>query len=212
MAQDPHGDRGCTSRRRRYAAPRSRRQPAAQPRMARAARAVPSLQDSARSTRSNRHTDRMDMPGRCLPAGPDGGSRAPGHPLQATGPIAPDGLRRVDSNGDSNSSDRRQLITLARSAPTGDMSGLKNGRSCDGAAPSSTWPTYTREGAEQEKAGQPIMTLCPAWTPAPGLRRPWAVWDAASPVPLSAASSAGCRPLSRCSFLGLGRTCKGSFP
>ena len=172
----------------------------------------PSLQDSARSTRSNRHTDRMHMPGRCLPAGPDGGSRAPGHPLQATGPIAPDGLRRVDSNGDSNSSDRRQLITLARSAPTGDMSGLKNGRSCDGAAPSSTWPTYTREGAEQEKAGQPIMTLCPAWTPAPGLRRPWAVWDAASPVPLSAASSAGCRPLSRCSFLGLGRTCKGSFP
>ena len=62
---------------------------------------------------------RNQGPGRSLP-GPDAG-----HPLQATGPIAPDGLRRVDSNGDSNSSDRRQRITLARSAPTGDMSGLK---------------------------------------------------------------------------------------
>jgi anti-sigma B factor antagonist len=31
----------------------------------------------------------------------------------------------ADSNGDSNSSSRRQRITLARSAPTEDMSGLK---------------------------------------------------------------------------------------
>ena len=34
-------------------------------------------------------------------------------------------LKRIDSNGDSNSSDQRQRVTLARSVPTGHMSGLK---------------------------------------------------------------------------------------
>jgi hypothetical protein len=42
----------------------------------------------------------------------------------------------------ATSSDRRQRITLARSAPTGDTSGLKNGRSFDGAVPPRTWPTH----------------------------------------------------------------------
>jgi hypothetical protein len=52
--------------------------------------------------------------------------------------LLPDGLRRVDSNGDSNSSGKRQRpatahnaqrTTLARSVATWDMSGLKSGRS-----------------------------------------------------------------------------------
>jgi hypothetical protein len=60
---------------------------------------------------------RNQGPGRSLP-GPDAG-----HPLQAAGPITTDSLRRVDS-----SSDRRQRIMLARSAPTWVMPGLKTDR------------------------------------------------------------------------------------
>ena len=39
---------------------------------------------------------------------------------------------------------RRQRITLARRVATWDMSGLKSGGSCGGAAPPSTWPTHYR--------------------------------------------------------------------
>ena len=47
---------------------------------------------------------------RSLP-GPDAG-----HPLQPAGPIATDGLRRVDSNRDSNSSDQRLAAATGDSA------------------------------------------------------------------------------------------------
>ena len=45
-------------------------------------------------------------------------------------------------NRPATNSDRQQRITLARSTPTRDMSGLKSGRSFDSAVPPGTWPTH----------------------------------------------------------------------
>lgn len=84
--------------------------------------------------------------------------------------------------------------------------------------PSSSAPNCQGFGAREEdgdrtgEGGSGHNDAMASVDPALGPRRPWAVWDAASPVPLSGASSAACHQLSRCPFFGLGRTCKGSFP
>jgi hypothetical protein len=69
-------------------------------------------------------------------AGAIGTYKDAGHPLQVAGGLLSDGLRQVDSNGDSNSSDQRQASAVSDTQgrshvtrQTWDIAGLKSGRS-----------------------------------------------------------------------------------
>jgi hypothetical protein len=84
-----------------------------------------------------------------------GGAAHQDHGREADGARRGDGLQQQPL---ATSSGRRQRITVARSAPTGDMFGLKRGRSCDDAAPPGTWPTHFCIGPAHAPMGGSAVT------------------------------------------------------